>query len=109
MRPYQKAYYVSDFRRFEGWSENVENLRPTTEWHENLGEYTVERTRLEADDILYLGDDYVVRELSLDEDVDDDDYVIFDRVTDEWKAFCHDVLEFEVPSELGGGESENPG
>ena len=30
MGKYCKAYYAKDFRAFEGWEENLDNLRPET-------------------------------------------------------------------------------
>ena len=50
------------------------------------------RTTLEDDDVLYLHDSYVVTD-----DIYKDENVIFDKVTDEWKAFCTESLQFEIP------------
>ncbi len=84
MGKYCKAYLAKDFRQFDGWTENLENLRQE---EEKPG-----RTELQDDDILYLQETYVVTDgIFLDENV------IFDQVTDEWKTFCTAELQFEIP------------
>lgn len=91
MGKYCKAYLAKDFRRFDGWTENRDNLRP--EIREEHGEETeVKRTELEDDDILYLQETYVVTD-----DIFIDEHIIFDQVTDEWQTFCQDELQFEIP------------
>ncbi len=89
MGKYCEAYLAKDFRRFDGWTENLENLRP----EERDGEEAqVKRTELKDDDTLYLQENYVVTDgIFIDENI------IFDQVTDVWKAFCQDELEFEIP------------
>ena len=83
MGKYCKAYLAKDFRRFDGWTENLENLRQEEE---------PERTELQDDDILYLQETYAVTDgIFLDENI------IFDKVTDEWKTFCTAELQFEIP------------
>ncbi len=91
MGKYCKAYLAKDFRQFRGWTENLENLRPE-EREENGEETEVRRTELKDDDILYLQENNVVTDgIFIDENI------IFDDLTDEWKVFCKDVLQFEVP------------
>lgn len=91
MGKYCKAYYAKDFRQFEGWEENLDNLRKEKEYkgHE---EVEIERTELKDDDILYLQENYVVTD-----GIMKDENIIFDKVTDEWKEFCEKTLEFEIP------------
>jgi hypothetical protein len=82
MGKYCKAYLVKDFRRFEGWAENLDDLRSEDR----------EDAVLDDDDILYLQETYVVTDgIFLDENV------VFDQVTEEWQAFCRDELDFEIP------------
>ncbi len=90
MGRYCKAYLAKDFRQFAGWTENLDNLRP--EESDDPDGTETKRTELKDDDILYLQENYVVTDgIFIDENI------IFDDVTDEWKAFCHDQLEFEIP------------
>lgn len=91
MGKYCKAYLAKDFRKYPKWTENLANLRKETEF-KNGEEIEIPRDTLLDDDILYLQETYVVTDgIMLDE------YVIFDEVTDEWKEFCHQDLEFEIP------------
>jgi hypothetical protein len=92
MGKYCKAYLAKDFRRFDGWTENLDNLRPEEADDPGSEGTEVKRTELKDDDILYLQENYVVTDgIFIDENI------IFDDVTDEWKTFCHDELEFEIP------------
>lgn len=91
MGKYCKAYLAKDFRKYPKWEENLENLRKETEY-KNGEEIEIERNELLDDDILYLQENYVVTD-----GIMKDEYLIFDQVTDEWKEFCHQELEFEIP------------
>ena len=91
MGRYCKAYYAKDFRQFENWEENLDNLRKETEWKDGK-DVEIERTELKDDDILYLQENYVVTD-----GIMKDEYLMFDKVTDEWKEFCEKTLEFEIP------------
>lgn len=71
MGKYCKAYPVARFSEYDGWPEEVGELKR---------------------DHLYLHENYVVTEgIFMDEDV------IFDEVTPEWIEFCETTLAFEVP------------
>ena len=48
---------------------------------------------LDDDSILYLQENHVVTD-----GIFKDQNIIFDNVTDEWKAFCHGPLAFEIPN-----------
>ena len=92
MGKYCKAYYARDFRAFDEWQENLDNLRPETR-DEQGKEIEVPRTELLDDDILYLQENYAVTD-----GVFKDEHVIFDEVTDEWKAACSQLPGgFEIP------------
>ncbi len=91
MGKYCKAYYAKDFRAFDGWEENLDNLRPDTQ-EEQGKEIEVPRTELKDDDILYLQENYVVTD-----GIFKDENIIFDKVTDLWQEFCHKDLGFEIP------------
>lgn len=91
MGKYCKAYLAKDLRKYQGWSENLENLRQEDEEDNKDAE---PRTELKDDDILYIQETYVVTDgIFLDENV------VFDDVTDEWKEFCTKELDppFEIP------------
>lgn len=96
-RPYCKAYYLRDLRRFAGWSENQEAAiagdgdsgDPSPEDDdEGSGPLTDES-------IVYLHQDFTVtRSMWHGEDI------VFDGVTPEWEAFCEKELEFSIPEDL---------
>lgn len=116
MSDYCKAYLAKDLRKFPGWKEDVSHLRKDTREVDG-DEVEVARETIDDEDILYLHDSYVVTD-----DVFLDEHVVFSDVTDEWKAFCHDELAFEVPEldipeipvaeaegSVGGGETKGEG
>lgn len=76
MGKYCKAYLLKQLRQFNQWNENQEINQQLTE-----------------DSVLYLQENYVVTD-----GIYQDENIIFDKVTDEWKDFCHQVLEFEIPN-----------
>lgn len=92
MGKYCKAYQVSRFREFKGWSENSQNLRKRKEQVDGK-EVEVQR-ELTDNDILYLQENYTVTDgIFLNE------AVVFDQVTPEWISFCKETLDFQVPAE----------
>ena len=90
MGSYCKAYPARRFREFQGWSENLENLRK--EPREVDGQMVEVTRELEADPFFYLQENYVVTD-----GIFVDESIIFDKVTPEWIEFCRDTLKFEVP------------
>jgi hypothetical protein len=79
---YCKAYMISRFREFSGWTENSENARKESGSPRQLTDA----------DFLYLQENYIVTDgIFIDESV------IFNNVTPEWIDFCKNVLKFEVP------------
>jgi hypothetical protein len=93
---YCKAYPASRFRAFAGWHENVPPLLAAASADE--GASNEERVPDSSEnEYFYLHEDYTVTAgIFLNENV------AFDRVTPEWKAFCTDVLKFEIPEYLRG-------
>lgn len=88
---YCKAYPVRMLREFDGWTEDLENLRKESQ--PEGGTEPRPRNALKDDDYLYLQENYVVTDgIFIDENI------IFGNVTPEWKGFCTQVLKFEVPS-----------
>ena len=90
MGKYCKAYPISRLREFNQWTEYSENARKEKNEIDGV-EVEIARQFTESD-FLYLQENYVVTDgIFLDENI------VFDNVTPEWKDFCRDVLEFEVP------------
>ncbi len=96
MSGYCKAYYVKQFREFDGWVEAAENL-DTTDTDRGP------RTALADDDYLFLHDTFVVTDgIFMDENV------IFEDVSPAWKEFCTDRLAFSVPDVLPSAVDDGP-
>jgi hypothetical protein len=74
MGQYCKAYLAKDLRQFPGWTENKANVRK--EKQEVDGKEVEVDRELDDESILYIQENYVV---------------------DEWKSFCHETLQFEIP------------
>ena len=73
-RKYCTAYHVSDLRRYPSWTETQQ---------------------LPDEDVVFLHQDYTVtKSIWVGEDV------IFDNVTEQWKDFCNNELQFAVPDSL---------
>ena len=74
-RKYCAAYHVGDLRRYPAWSSDIQDLGD--------------------DAVVFLHQDYTVtKSIWTGEDV------VFDKVTDEWKNFCDNELQFAVPDSL---------
>lgn len=71
---YCKAYPVERLRSFPGWEE-VPSAEP-----------------LPPDDCVFIHDNLVVTR-----GIYRGEQIVFDRVTDEWRAFCEQTLAFSVP------------
>lgn len=80
MRKYCKAYLLGDLRRFQNWQENTTERTPSL---------------LKDDTIVYLWDDFTVVESPI---LDKDN--LFANVTDEWRRFCTQTLQFTIPEDL---------
>ena len=52
----------------------------------------VQRTEINNNDVLYLQENYVVTD-----DIFKNEHIVFDKVDDDWKKFCTDVLQFDIP------------
>jgi hypothetical protein len=91
MGRYCKAYSIKKLREFSGWTEAAENARK--EKQEVDGKEVQVTRSLTDDDYLYLQENYVVTD-----GIFKDENIIFDQVTPEWIAYCHEMLRFEIPS-----------
>ena len=87
---YCKAYPLKRLRQYEQWTEELENVREETQ--EIDGKQVQIKRDLSEDDFLYLQENYIVTD-----GIFKDENVIFAQVTDEWKTFCHERLQFENP------------
>jgi hypothetical protein len=103
MGRYCKAYLAKQFREYPEWTEAAENARPVSDETEGEEENDSPRT-LTDDSILYLHENFVVADgIFMDENI------IFDAVTDRWKAFCQEKLDFSVPDfDLPVPQTEEP-
>ena len=90
MGKYCKACLIKNLRQFKQWNENLENIR---EEKQEIDGKEVEIKRVLADDdFLYLQENYLVTD-----GIYKDENIIFDNVTPEWKEFCQNDLQFEIP------------
>jgi hypothetical protein len=93
MGAYCQAFQIKQLREFEDWHADLSGLRREVEGSDDPD---VQR-ELTEDDVLYLQENFVVTDgIYKDEDV------VFSEVTERWKAFCRERLQFEIP--LTGGE-----
>ena len=82
---YCRAFQLSQFRQFAGWSERSENARRVTK--EVNGEMVEVARELTDANYVYLHTNFTVTDgIFIDENV------IFSDVTPEWVEFCRKVL-----------------
>jgi hypothetical protein len=82
MAKYSKAYIAEQFRRYPAWSEQTPPATVATDGEDDGAGETVE--------YYFLHDNYVVTS-----GIFRDERIAFDAVTDEWKQFCHESLNFD--------------
>ncbi len=96
MSHYCKAYPVEALRAFPDWNEKVPPLHLKIEPEENTQGEVEAVSSSEAEptelDYYYIHDDYRVTA-----GIFNDENVAFDNVTDEWKEFCKNVFNLELP------------
>jgi hypothetical protein len=85
-RPYCKAYYLKDLRRFAAWSES----RPNGKAGEGSSS-----AALSDDDVVFVHQD-----LTVTQSMFHNENVIMGTVTPQWRAFCTDELGFKVPDDF---------
>ena len=86
-RPYCKAYYLKDLRRFAGWSESRTNWKASADDRAAAG--------LADDDVVFLHQD-----LTVTQSMFHNENVIMGTVTPQWQAFCTTELRFKVPDDF---------
>jgi len=106
MGKYCKAYPIGEFRAYDKWTENLQNLHADKRAVEGKGGET--GGELSENDFLYLQENYEVTDgIFIDENV------IFNNVTPEWINYCQTELKFEIPSydvaETANASSRNDG
>lgn len=90
-RPYCKAYELQSLRQFAHWAENEIEADSTGD----TDEASAGAAYLKDDDVVYLHQDYVVTR-----SIWHDKEIIFDKVDERWKEYCHDSLDFRVPHDF---------
>lgn len=90
MGKYCKAYLLKDLRAYPKWTEKGENARK--EKKEVDGKEIEVDTVLDDDSILYIQENYIVTH-GIFKNLN----IIFEDVTDEWKDYAHNTLNFEIP------------
>jgi len=103
MSSYCKAYPAPRLREFPHWQEKVAPLSVTAAGATPAGDPVAESADSATEEYYYLHDNYTVTAgVFVDQDV------AFDAITDDWKRFCADRLEFEVPAEVRELDREGP-
>ncbi len=92
---YCKAYELGRLRQFNGWTELGVSAAHSSPASGASGPSNTPTKDLEDDDIVFVHQNYTVTK-SIWHDRD----ILFEKPTQEWKTFCHEVLNFHVPDEL---------
>lgn len=91
---YCKAYYLRDLRQFPTWTENKIN-RNKEKQDTDIVDTADESAYLLDDSIVFLHTDFTVTESMWH-----NENVVFDKITEDWKTFCSEVLKFKVPDDF---------
>jgi uncharacterized protein len=93
-RKFCTAYPIEEFRQFPGWTENQDG--PPANRSNGSSHSSAAPAEASADDgILFLHQNYVVTK-----SIWDDEQIVFNQFSEDWKTFCHEVLQFRVPDDL---------
>jgi hypothetical protein len=93
LRPYCKAYYLRDLRKFKGWSEQRKNWKINKYWPDDI-KADFEKA-LADDDVVFVHHDFQVTKSMWH-----DEHVIFEAGVPEWERFCRDQLNYSIPEDL---------
>ena len=94
-RPYCKAYYLRDLRRFGTWCEKAAASYGNGDGATAAVKDEKDSGSLTAESIVYVHQDFTVtRSMWHGEDI------VFDEVTPDWRVFCERDLEFDIPEDL---------
>lgn len=94
-RPYCKAYYLRDLRKFNGWSESRINWKEDSATQGDDGDEKDKDAPFTDDKIVYVHQDFTVTESMWH-----NENVIYNDVTPEWVEFCEKELKFAIPEDL---------
>ena len=94
-RPYCKAYYLRDLRKFPNWSESRINWKEKKDEDKDDDDRRKETEGFVDDDIAFIHQDHMVTESMWH-----NENVLFNAITAEWEAFCKDDLGFKVPDDM---------
>ena len=97
MGRYCKAYLLKDLRAFPEWTETSHNARPEGEGNQgdDQDEPAKRARQLTDESIVYLQENLVVTD-----DVFQDEYILFEKVTPAWEVYCRQELQFAIPDDL---------
>lgn len=101
MGKYCKAYLLKDLRVFSEWTEASQNARPEASEGENRDGTNQNPRQLTDESIVYLQEN-----LTVTDDVFQDEYILFDKVTSAWETFCREGLQFALPDDLASEQSK---
>lgn len=86
MGSYCKAYPADRFAEYPGWRER-------RDWPPDLAAAPDASGEGSDTRYLFLQENFVVTD-----GIFQDERIVFDDVTEDWKRFCQDTLQFEVPA-----------
>lgn len=86
-RPYCKAYYLKDLRKYANWTESKIN------WKEM--DAVDEKEKALLAEIAFIHQDFTVTQ-----SIWHGECVLFEKVEEEWKRFCLNTLQFKVPTDF---------
>lgn len=91
-REYFASYHLGELRRYPAWAENRPDGRDGNPGATNGQPHD---GALPDEEVVFLHQDYIVtKSIWRDEDV------IFNDVTEQWKDYCRNELQFAVPDDL---------
>jgi hypothetical protein len=86
MGRYCKAYHLEQFAHYAKWPKSIVTSADSGQ-----------------KDYLFLQEDYTVTE-----DIFMDEKIVLREVTDEWKAFCQNELQFSIPEYVTQADTFSP-
>lgn len=91
---YCKAYPIERFQEFSKWQEQAKAIPPL------INPESGQETAQAEENILHGRFLFLQENFTVTQSIFLDEQIIFDQVTDDWKDYYRNVLEFEVPSEV---------
>jgi hypothetical protein len=94
VRPYCKAYYLRDLRKYQKWAEKRDNWKINKYWSDDI-KAEFEKSFEDGDVVFVHAKDY-----SVTKSMWHGEHVVFDDKADAWVQFCKQQLQFKVPEDL---------